>query len=123
MKEHKEPSTMSIWDNVKPKKRAPACTEVSLGPDGLELKLAWDDGHRASLSGRRLRQYCPCAECVEEWSGKRTYDPETIPAGTKVLELAQVGNYAVSFTFSDAHRTGIYNWEYLRELSQGGPVA
>lgn len=114
---------MSIWDNVKPKKRAPACTQVALGKDGQELALAWDDGRQASLSARRLRQYCPCAECVEEWSGKRTYDPNTIPEATKVLELQQVGNYAVSFTFSDAHRTGIYNWEYLRELSEGGPVA
>lgn len=107
---------MSIWDNVKPKKRAPACTEVALGKDGAELALAWDDGVRATLSARRLRQGCPCAECVEEWSGKRTFDPETIPVNTKVLEVSEVGNYAVAFTFSDAHRTGIYNWEYLREL-------
>ncbi|MFN5654335.1 MAG: gamma-butyrobetaine hydroxylase-like domain-containing protein, partial [Verrucomicrobiota bacterium] len=25
-------------------------------------------------------------------------------------------NYAVSFEFSDGHRTGIYSWDYLRAI-------
>ena len=75
------------------------------------------DNATTVVTARHLRQYCPCAECVEEWSGKRTYDPEVIAADMRVLELGQVGNYALCFTFADAHRTGIYNWEYLRELA------
>ena len=35
----------------------------------------------------------------------------------KVVEVQGVGNYALSFTFGDLHRTGIYQWEYLKELS------
>ena len=27
-----------------------------------------------------------------------------------------VGNYAIKIRFSDGHDTGIYSWEYLREI-------
>lgn len=111
---------MSFWDSIKPAKRASVATAVDLSPDQQTLHLQWDDGATTQVSGRTLRQYCPCAECVEEWSGKRTYDVEQIPDGMKVLEVSPVGNYALSFTFGDLHRTGIFNWSTLRELSTGG---
>lgn len=108
---------MSIWDSVKPAKRPVTATGVELSADGRLLALRWSDGTHSDVSARRLRQYCPCAECVEEWSGKRTFDVETIPAEMKVVEVQPVGNYALSFTFGDLHRTGIFQWEYLKALS------
>ena len=39
----------------------------------------------------------------------------------KIIEVAPVGNYAITFTFGDMHRTGIYVWEHLRELSSVTP--
>jgi DUF971 family protein len=109
---------MSFWDHIKPTKRPPVATSIDLSPDQQLLSLTWDDGQLTRVTARALRQQCPCAECVEEWSGKRTYDVEKIPAETKVIEVAPVGNYALCFVFSDAHRTGIFNWSYLRELSK-----
>ena len=108
---------MSFWDTLKPTKRDPVATTVNLAPDGKIISLGWDDGLSIKLSARSLRQYCPCAECVEEWSGKRTYDVETIAGDMKIIELSAVGNYALTFTFGDLHRTGIFNWATLRELS------
>jgi|SRR6185437_3225702 len=32
----------------------------------------------------------------------------------KVERVAPVGNYAISFTWNDGHKTGIYSWDYLR---------
>ena len=40
-------------------------------------------------------------------TGKREVD---------VVELAQVGNYAVQPTFSDGHNSGIFSWDYLYHL-------
>ena len=111
---------MSIWNSVKPKKKTITATAIVLSKDQLTLSLTWSDGTQSSVPARRLRQYCPCAGCVEEWTGKRTFEVDTIPEGTKVLEVQSVGNYAISFTFSDAHNTGIYQWEYLKELSNLG---
>ncbi len=108
---------MSIWDSVKPKKKAISVTAVVVSKDQLTLSLTWSDGASGGVSARRLRQYCPCAGCVEEWSGKRTFEVETIPEGMKIIEAQSVGNYAISFTFGDLHNTGIYQWEYLKELS------
>ncbi len=108
---------MSFWDSLKPKQRDPVATAVSVTPDGKIVSLEWDDGLKVSLSSRSLRQYCPCAECVEEWSGKRTFDIDTIAKDMKVIEASPVGNYALTFTFGDLHRTGIFNWATLRELS------
>jgi DUF971 family protein len=108
---------MSIWDSVKPKKQAVVASAIVISKDQREVALAWTDGSKSVVAARRLRQYCPCAGCVEEWSGKRTFEVETIPVETKILEAQPVGNYALSFTFSDLHRTGIYQWEYLRDLS------
>ena len=108
---------MSIWDSVKPKKKSITATAVVVSKDQLTLSLTWSDGANSTVSARRLRQYCPCAGCVEEWSGKRTFEVETIPEGMKIIEVQSVGNYAISFTFGDLHNTGIYQWEYLKELS------
>ena len=112
---------MSIWDSVKPKVKTTSVTAVVLSKDQKELSLTWSDGPTTVVTARHLRQYCPCAGCVEEWSGKRTFEVETIPAEMKVTEVTSVGNYALSFMFSDAHHTGIYQWSDLKDLSTTGP--
>ncbi|MFZ5472051.1 MAG: DUF971 domain-containing protein [Myxococcota bacterium] len=113
---------MSFWDHVRPSQRPPVAQNVELSSDQRVLTLSWDDGVKTQVSAQTLRQHCPCAECVEEWSGKRTFDQANIPEGMKLVELAPVGNYALCFTFGDAHRIGIFNWSYLRELSQKYPA-
>jgi DUF971 family protein len=108
---------VSFWDSIKPAKKNPQVTGAELSADQRTLSLTWSDGASHRVTSRVLRQYCPCAECVEEWSGQRTYDVEVIAKDMKIIEIVPTGNYALSFTFGDLHRTGIFNWEFLRELS------
>jgi DUF971 family protein len=35
-----------------------------------------------------------------------------------VVAVEPVGNYAVRLVFDDRHDTGIYSWDYLRELGR-----
>ena len=107
----------NFWDSIKPATRVPVAVQVDLSQDQRTLALKWDDGLQTQVTSRSLRQNCPCAECVEEWSGKRTFDVEKVPADLKVIEISPVGNYALCFTFGDLHRIGIFNWKTLRELS------
>ncbi len=107
----------NFWDSIKPAVRVPVAVQVDLSEDQRTLGLKWDDGKDSQLTARLLRQHCPCAECVEEWSGRRTFDQEKIPAEMKIIEINPVGNYALTFTFGDLHRIGIFNWKTLRELS------
>jgi DUF971 family protein len=109
---------MTFWDRIKPAERPPQATAVDVSPDQQRVLLTWDDGARTEVSGQKLRQNCPCAECVDEWTRQRTLDPAKVPADTKLLSMRPVGNYAVAFQFSDAHQTGIFNWSLLKQLSQ-----
>lgn len=80
------------------------------------LRITWQDGHESSYTFRYLRQNCPCAVCRDEWTGKRLLDPEKVAQDLKATGADVVGNYALSFAFSDAHGSGIYSFEKLREL-------
>ncbi len=86
-----------------------------LKSDG-EFKIVWQDGHESAFSIRSLRQTCPCAVCRDEWTGKPLLDPESVPKDITAPKAELVGNYAVSFLFSDGHSTGIYSFETLRGL-------
>jgi DUF971 family protein len=78
--------------------------------------ITWNDGHFSSYPSWYMRENCPCATCVEEFTGRRILVKESIPSTLERLGVVTVGNYALNFTFSDGHSTGIYTFEYLRTL-------
>ena len=43
-------------------------------------------------------------------------DPASVPDNLKADRADLVGNYALSFSFSDGHGSGIYSFESLRRL-------
>ena len=91
----------------------PLPVTITRRDDGLLIE--WDAaGHRALFSARALRLSCPCAECVEEMSGRRLLDPAAIPEDVRPLELHLVGAYGLRVRWSDGHGTGIYTFERLR---------
>jgi DUF971 family protein len=86
---------------------------------GSEVAIAWDDGAESYLPFARLRAASPSAETQGERDifgqqhgghGARNFD------GVAVTGWEQVGNYAVRFTFSDGHGSGLYTYDYLRKL-------
>ncbi len=82
--------------------------------DPARLDIEWSDGATSKWTAAELRRRCPCALCVDEHTGIRILDPETVADDVTQAELALVGNYAVSMRFSDGHHTGIFTWEMLR---------
>lgn len=80
------------------------------------LLITWGDGHESRYSFRYLRQYCPCAGCVDEWTNEKTLDSDGIPLDLEGQKVDPVGTYALSFSFSDNHTTGIYHFNFLREI-------
>ncbi|WP_338868019.1 DUF971 domain-containing protein [Myxococcus stipitatus] len=109
---------MSFWDRIKPSTPTPTATDARLSSDGTRLELTWDDGAKTTAIAQALRQHCPCAGCVDEWTNQRTLDTTKVPADLTVKQLHPVGNYALTFAFSDGHTTGIYPWKLLREITQ-----
>ncbi len=82
--------------------------------DTSVITVQWKDGHRSVYSCRELRLRCPCAQCVDEWSGAARLDPASVPAGIHAVDHMPIGRYAVQFLWSDAHYTGLYTHEFLR---------
>jgi DUF971 family protein len=96
-------------------------TPVKIQRLGLaELSITWDDGHAGRYTLLNLRKYCPCAGCKTEIeaSENEVMFP-IIKAGQYELgAIEPVGSYALQLTWGDGHRTGIYTFEYLRELCE-----
>lgn len=84
--------------------------------DVNEVSIDWSDGHRSVYGNKELRINCACAECVEEWTRRKLLDPAVVPADIRAEDHLIVGKYAVQFLWSDAHYTGIYPFEMLRDL-------
>ncbi len=82
------------------------------------LGIRWSDGHQGIYPVRYLRQHCPCAACIDEWTGARRLKPEDIPLLIMLQDIQPVGRYAFQFKWSDGHDTGIYSYALLRTLCQ-----
>lgn len=81
-----------------------------------EISIVWSDRQEIKYEASALRRACPCAGCVNEWTGEKMLKPESVPDGLRFKNIAVVGRYALNFNFSDGHDTGIYSFKYLREL-------
>lgn len=80
--------------------------------------MRWDDAHLSRHAFRMLRERCPCAVCVDEWTGEGRLDPSTVPENIHPTQIGRVGAYALRFTWSDGHQTGIYTFRLLRQICE-----
>jgi DUF971 family protein len=81
------------------------------------LEVTWPDGEVHRFPYRFLRVQCPCASCRDEWTGERIVRDETIRPDLKLEGMEPIGTYAVQPAWSDGHGSGLFTWEYLRELA------
>jgi DUF971 family protein len=98
-------------------------TGITLNKTDSYLEITWNDGLVSQYPLSQLREACPCVECR---GGHRFMGLEHAPddllkitpaRSYAMIELNQVGNYALQPTWDDGHGTGIYTWEYLRLIS------
>lgn len=81
-----------------------------------DITITWDDEHVGVYPARALRLACPCAECVEEMTGRPLLDPASVRDDVHAAAIHLVGGYAIRIDWSDGHTTGIYTWDLLRSL-------
>lgn len=90
--------------------------------DEKEVRVLWSDGHRSVYTNKRLRAECPCALCKGERGimGEVYMQPTraSIPEDIRVVNHTLVGRYAIAFSWSDGHQTGIYPFDYLAGLCE-----
>ena len=92
-------------------------TDIRLHKKTALLELRYADGGSYSLPAEFLRVYSPSAEVRGHGKGQEVL--QTGKRFVKIERIEPVGHYAVQLHFDDGHSTGIYSWEYLRELALG----
>ena len=85
------------------------------------LELTWSDGATSRYRHALLRGFCPCAHC-QGHQGPVGWAQAATDADLPILDVEEVGNYAVRLVFGDGHSTGIYTFRFLRELGELGEL-
>ncbi|MCO1332892.1 DUF971 domain-containing protein [Microbulbifer sp. OS29] len=93
---------------MKPKK-------IRLNRAEKNLQLVFSDAE-FTLPAEYLRVYSPSAEVRGHGASERVLVSGKMQVSIDALEAA--GRYALKINFDDGHDTGIFTWEYLRELAE-----
>ncbi len=83
-----------------------------------EISIIWSDDAETKYNAAELRRNCPCAGCVNEWTGEKILRDESVSDDLSFTHTSIVGRYALNFHFSDGHDTGIFTFKFLRGLSE-----
>lgn len=93
----------------------PIPAEIRLTDAGATLRLIYGEGEAFALPAEFLRVLTPSAEARGHFGvGGQTVSGK---ANVRITGVEPVGNYALKLIFDDGHNTGLYTWDFLRELS------
>lgn len=81
------------------------------------VSIKWSDESETMFTAPQLRRNCPCAACINEWTGDKILDDASVADDLTFSSIAIVGRYALNFVFSDGHDTGIFSFKFLHGLS------
>ena len=88
--------------------------DIKLHQKSKRLELSFTDSRIYSFSYEFLRVHSPSAEVRGHSPSQAVLQLDKVSVGVKEVEL--VGAYALKITFDDGHNTGLYTWDYFREL-------
>lgn len=90
---------------------APTPESLTLHGQSRVLEIGFSDGQSFRIPFELMRVYSPSAEVQGHGPGQEVL--QTGKREVDIVELSQVGNYAVQPMFSDGHNSGIFSWDYL----------
>jgi DUF971 family protein len=105
----------------------PRPSAITLNKHDQTLLIQWSDAVETVYPLSHLREACPCVECRggHAFMGMEFAPDDLLKLTPKrsyaLVELRQVGNYALCPVWDDGHATGIYSWEYLRHIAPQQP--
>ena len=80
------------------------------------LEIEWKGGECQCWSASELQKNCPCANCVDEKTGKRRISALPVCEDSQIKKINRVGRYAIQIEFIKGCSIGIYDFDYLRSL-------
>ncbi|TPW32887.1 gamma-butyrobetaine hydroxylase-like domain-containing protein [Pararhizobium mangrovi] len=88
--------------------------ELKVSKDRRRLTVVFTDGVHHTIEAELLRVNSPSAEVQGHGAGQRITVAGKRDVG--IMQMQPVGSYAVRIVFDDMHETGIFTWDYLRDL-------
>ena len=80
------------------------------------MEIDWADGTTSRFPHLVLRALCPCAHCQGHQGPIQWVSDEWPESALEIVELEEVGAYAIRITWGDGHSSGIYSFAYLSQL-------
>ncbi|MGB5324744.1 MAG: DUF971 domain-containing protein [Pseudomonadales bacterium] len=90
-------------------------TRIQLHKRSRVIELEYANGECLQLEAEYLRVYSPSAEVRGHHPSQAVLQHGKQQVG--INNVTAVGNYAIQLHFDDGHNSGIYSWDYLRELA------
>jgi DUF971 family protein len=91
---------------------------------GNELAVKWEDGRESFIPLEKLRRACPCAGCQGEvdvlGNLHKGPDESLSPRAFDLVRMTLVGTYAIQPVWADGHVSGIFSFDYLRNIAGTG---
>jgi DUF971 family protein len=95
---------------------------VDIQQVGRELAVKWEDGSESFIGLEKLRRACPCAGCKGEsdimGNLYKGLDQPLTPRAFELRGVGMIGSYAVQPTWADGHATGLYSFDYLKQIAE-----
>ncbi len=86
--------------------------------DAFHFTIEWDDDFVDDYKLSDLQRNCPCAGCIDEITGKKLLDVDSIDENVKAIRFSSVGRYAIRLQFTKGCSNGIYSFTFLRKMSE-----
>lgn len=93
---------------------APTPESITLHTRSRVLEVGFSDGAVFRIPYELLRICSPSAEVRGHGPGQEIL--QTGKREVEIVDLQQVGHYAVQPLFSDGHESGIYSWDLLYDI-------
>jgi DUF971 family protein len=103
---------------VQPNRDAIRPAGIEVDPEAGLMRITWQDGHVSLYEVGDLRQHCPCAACQGEMGipGAVNESTQFTTEQRTLIDMQEVGRYALQPTWGDGHQTGFYTFLLLRAL-------
>lgn len=84
--------------------------------DNHTFTIEWSDGSICDYRLSELQKQCPCANCTDEWTGKRILNEASVKSDVRAVRITNVGRYALRIQFTSGCSTGIYGFDMLHKI-------
>lgn len=79
--------------------------------DPYSFSIQWSDESEDVFNLNQLQKSCPCAQCTQSSNNLQK------ESSVQARRILTVGRYALKIEFTSGCSTGIYSYDYLRELA------